>query len=44
MTTSTLSAYQTDVTTEEMDRSGIVDGHAYSLLEVTEIKVSGKTV
>jgi hypothetical protein len=34
MCTSTFSAYNEDKTTEEFDRSGLVDGHAYSLLNV----------
>ena len=44
MCTSTFSAYKDDLTTEEMDRAGLVDGHAYSLLNVKVITVEGKQV
>ena len=42
MCTSTFNAYNTDVTSEEMDRSGLVDGHAYSLLNVKVLTVKNK--
>jgi hypothetical protein len=37
MCTSTFNAYNSDVSNEEMDCSGLVDGHAYSLLNAKKV-------
>jgi hypothetical protein len=44
MCTSTFSAYKEKLSSEEVTRNGLVDGHAYSLLNVRVLSVGEKEV